>query len=49
MRAQGVDDVLMTCDDTNVGSATVIERAGGALENVVTSEAGHDVRRYWIR
>ena len=49
VRASGVEDVLMTCDDTNVGSAAVIERAGGVLENVVTSEAGHDVRRYWIR
>ncbi|HSN03262.1 MAG TPA: GNAT family N-acetyltransferase [Acidimicrobiales bacterium] len=49
VRAQGVDDVLVTCDDTNVGSATVIERAGGVLENVVKGEAGHDVRRYWIR
>lgn len=49
VRAGGVEDVLMTCDDTNVGSATVIERAGGVLQNTVISEAGHAVRRYWIR
>ncbi len=49
VRAAGVQDVLMTCDDTNVGSAAVIERAGGVLQNVVTSADGHAVRRYWIR
>ena len=49
VRAGGVEDVLVTCDVDNVGSATVIERAGGVLQNVVTSERGHDVRRYWIR
>jgi predicted acetyltransferase len=49
VRAGGVEDVLMTCDDANLGSAAVIERLGGVLQNVITSEAGHDVRRYWIR
>lgn len=49
VRAAGVQDVLMTCDDNNIGSAAVIERAGGKLQNIVTSEAGHAVRRYWIR
>lgn len=49
VRAAGVQDVLVTCDDKNVGSAAVIERAGGELQNIVISEAGHAVRRYWIR
>jgi predicted acetyltransferase len=43
----GLERVLVTCDDDNIGSATVIENAGGVLENVV---ADGDVpkRRYWI-
>ncbi len=44
----GVDDVLMTCFDENVGSAAVIEACGGKLENVVEFE-GKPLRRYWIR
>jgi predicted acetyltransferase len=45
----GVDRVLLTTDDTNVGSATVIERCGGVLEAVVPDEDGHPMRRYWIQ
>jgi predicted acetyltransferase len=44
----GVDPVLVTCDDDNVGSATIIERAGGVLANVVENESGTQTRRYWI-
>jgi predicted acetyltransferase len=45
----GLERVLVTCDDDNVGSATVIERAGGVLENVVPGLDGSvDKRRYWI-
>lgn len=48
-RALGLDRVLLTCDDDNGGSATVIERCGGRLENVVASRVdGRRVRRYWI-
>ncbi len=47
-RDLGIAPVLVTCDDTNAGSATVIERAGGQLESKVTGERGHLVRRYWI-
>lgn len=47
-RSLGVDRVLVTCDDSNVASATVIERCGGKLDSVVTSEDGCVVRRYWI-
>ena len=31
-RDHGVDRVLVTCDDDNVGSATVIERSGGVRD-----------------
>ena len=48
-RAAGLSDVLVTCDDTNAGSAAVIEACGGRLESVleVASPAAR-IRRYWI-
>jgi predicted acetyltransferase len=49
-RALGISDVLVTCDDDNVGSATVIERCGGILDSIILPESGETpVRRYWIR
>jgi predicted acetyltransferase len=48
VRAFGVDRVLVTCDDDNVGSATVIERCGGVFDSLSTADDGHPVRRYWI-
>lgn len=48
IRRLGVGDVLITCFDENVGSATVIETCGGELENFVELE-GRPLRRYWIR
>ncbi len=45
----GVEQALLTCDDGNVGSATVIERCGGRLEDVVAGPEGEaPKRRYWI-
>ncbi|MFG2368283.1 GNAT family N-acetyltransferase [Streptomyces mirabilis] len=46
-RALGLDRVLVTCDDDNVASARSIERNGGVLEDVRTTNAGIK-RRYWI-
>ncbi|GAX57471.1 GNAT family N-acetyltransferase [Streptomyces olivochromogenes] len=46
-RALGLDRVLVTCDDDNVASARSIERNGGVLEDVRTTDAGIK-RRYWI-
>lgn len=46
-RAAGVDRVLVTCADDNVGSSRVIEANGGRLENIVDIE-GQPLRRYWI-
>jgi predicted acetyltransferase len=45
-----IDDVLVTCSDSNVASSRVIERNGGVLQDVVDGRI-HDepVRRYWIR
>ena len=48
----GIHNVLITCDDDNVGSAKIIEKNGGVLENKVEgeyeSEAKKLKRRYWI-
>ena len=44
----GVERVLVTCDDDNVGSARTIEGAGGVLENVVPDGDNAPKRRYWI-
>lgn len=48
-RSIGIDRVLVTCDDDNVGSIKTIEACGGRLENVVTTEDEPTPRRrYWI-
>jgi predicted acetyltransferase len=47
-REEGFDEVLITCDDDNVGSATVIERCGGVLESVRVNPEGVAIRRYWV-
>ncbi|MFD3456361.1 GNAT family N-acetyltransferase [Streptomyces sp. NPDC058691] len=46
-RALGLDRVLVTCDDDNIGSARSIEHNGGVLEDVRTTSTGPK-RRYWI-
>ena len=43
----GLNRVLLTCYDDNVGSIKVIESHGGILENRVDYE-GKVLRRYWI-
>jgi predicted acetyltransferase len=46
----GLHDLLVTCDDDNVGSIRVIERNGGVLQDIVKiGEQSKPVRRYWIR
>jgi predicted acetyltransferase len=47
-RAEGVERVLVTCDDDNAPSAKIIERLGGVLEDVRRGEDGIPKRRYWI-
>jgi predicted acetyltransferase len=45
----GIERVLVTCDDDNVGSIRTIEKNGGVLENVVTDpDLPKPKRRYWI-
>lgn len=48
-RCEGVERVLMYCADANVGSAKVIERCGGVLDEVFIPIDGTGAwRRYWI-
>lgn len=43
-------EVLITCDDENVGSYKVIEKCGGVLEAKNVSNDGSKIkRRYWIK
>ncbi len=45
-------EVLITCDDNNVGSYKIIEKNGGILENKVINKDGDEefiTRRYWIK
>jgi predicted acetyltransferase len=47
--ALGLARVLVTCDEPNVASRTVIERSGGVYEDSYRGEeAPLGVRRYWI-
>jgi predicted acetyltransferase len=47
-RAEGVARVLVICDEPNVASAAVIQRAGGVLEDIRADELGTRMARYWI-
>ena len=46
------DNILITCDDDNIGSYKIIEANGGILENKIENEdCGESflTRRYWIK
>ena len=43
----GIDKVMITCDDDNVGSAKTIESCDGVLQDKVVFE-NELTRRYWI-
>lgn len=47
-RSLGVDTVMLTCDDTNLASARVIERCDGQLRDRVRASDGRMLRRYDI-
>jgi predicted acetyltransferase len=48
-RALGLERVLVTCQETNIGSRKIIEANGGVLENAVQLQDGEPrVLRYWI-
>ena len=46
------ENILITCDDDNIGSYKIIESNGGVLENKVENTDGDEkfiTRRYWIK
>lgn len=47
-RSLGLESALLTCDDDNVGSATVIERCAGELRDRIVASDGTTKRRYDI-
>ncbi len=48
-REIGLERVLITCDDSNIASAKIIEACGGGLENtIVLPDSPIPKRRYWI-
>jgi len=47
-RAEGVDPILVTCDDDNTASTLIIENAGGVLDDVRLAPNGTHKRRYWL-
>jgi predicted acetyltransferase len=48
--ALGIEQALLTCDDTNAASIKVIERCGGVLDGRVADASFAGLRRrYWIR
>ena len=48
-RANGIDRVLVTCNEDNAGSIAVIEACGGQLDPVIqTAPQAPRKRRYWI-
>ena len=48
-RKRGIDDILITCDDDNIGSAKIIEANGGVLQDRLDNGRGVLTRRYWVR
>jgi predicted acetyltransferase len=50
LRAEGVERVLVTCDNENIGSARVIEENGGVFESVLPPVESDPIEtcRYWI-
>lgn len=47
-RERGMDRVLLTCAEANLGSRGTIEANGGVLEDVRVDGDGVALRRYWI-
>lgn len=48
-KKMGMTDILVTCDDTNIGSQKIIESCGGVLENIVEENGKTRKKRYWIK
>ena len=48
LREMNINDVLVTCDKDNIGSAKVIQNNGGDLDSEVEKD-GTIIQRYWIK
>jgi predicted acetyltransferase len=49
VRRLGLNRALLTCDTDNVGSAKIIEKNGGRLQDqAVSKRSGKLISRYWI-
>ena len=48
-RRLGIGDILITCDDDNIGSIRIIEANGGVLQDRIDNNRGVLTRRYWVR
>ena len=44
----GITDILITCDDDNIGSQKIIEANGGILQDKIDNNRGVLTRRYWV-
>lgn len=44
-----IENILITCDKSNIGSAKTIINNGGILENEIVEEDGNIVQRYLIK
>lgn len=44
----GIQSVLVTCNEDNIGSAAVIVKNGGVEDESFTEPHGNVVRRFWI-
>ncbi len=47
-RRRGITDILITCDDNNIGSQKIIEANGGVLKDRINNRRGVLTRRYWV-
>lgn len=49
-RREGLNEVLITCLEDNIGSAKTIESCGGVFEKIVYDDMNYkaNMKRYWI-
>lgn len=45
---KGIDKVLVTCDEGNIGSQKTIEKNGGILEDIIELDGEINKMRFWI-
>jgi predicted acetyltransferase len=48
LRDMGIDDILLTCAEDNIGSEKTILKHGAIYENMALNDNGENVKRFWI-